>query len=381
MVLIRTSAETTKIAAGPLLYAGSVACSSALLFVVQPILAKSLLPRFGGSAGVWIACLLFFQVALLLGYFYAFCLTRYLSAKAQALVHFGLLTLSVGALPLKPRLEATGGNPTAAILLLLASSVGLPYFVLSATSPLLQSWLAGLRGRHFPYRLFALSNAASLLALLAYPVAIEPFLSTRLQMAWWSGGYLALLFLLAVAAAGNLLQTRPADRPQPIASEPRPWLWIALSACASTLWLAIANYLGQQVAAMPFLWVVPMALYLLSFILCFEADGWYRPALFRWLMPVAWIAIASRMALEGSAGGLEWEIPVFSAALFICCMFCHGELARGKPAPQGGLAFFYLMVASGGALGGVFVGLVAPNLFPTFLELPIGVTEIGRAHV
>ena len=374
MVLIRTSAETTKIAAGPLLYAGSVACSSALLFVVQPILAKSLLPRFGGSAGVWIACLLFFQVALLLGYFYAFCLTRYLSAKAQALVHFGLLTLSVGALPLKPRLEATDGNPTAAILLLLASSVGLPYFVLSATSPLLQSWLAGLRGRHFPYRLFALSNAASLLALLAYPVAIEPFLSTRLQMAWWSGGYLALLFLLAVAAAGNLLQKRPADRPQPIASEPRPWLWIALAACASTLWLAIANYLGQQVAAMPFLWVVPMAVYLLSFILCFEADGWYRPALFRWLMPVAWIAIASRMALEGSAGGLEWEIPVFSAALFICCMFCHGELARSKPAPQQGLAFFYLMVASGGAGGGVFVGLVAPNLFPTFLELPLGVT-------
>ena len=374
VVLIRTSAETTKIAAGPLLYAGSVACSSALLFVVQPVMAKSLLPRFGGSAGVWIACMLFFQVVLLLGYLYSFCLTRYLSVKEQALAHLGLLALSVGALPLKPHLETIGGNPTTAILFLLAASVGLPYFALSATSPLLQSWLAVSSGRHFPYRLFALSNAASLLALLAYPVAIEPYLSTRLQMAYWSGGYVALMFLLAIAAAGHLRQTRPADLAEPIVAEHRPWLWIALAACASTLWLATANYLGQQVAAMPFLWVVPMAVYLLSFILCFEADGWYRPALFRWLMPVAWIAICSRIALEGSDGGLQWEIPVFSAALFICCMFCHGELARSKPAPKHGLAFFYLMVALGGALGGVFVGLVAPDFFPTFLELPLGVT-------
>src|ERR1017187_565910 len=341
VVLIKTSAGIAKLAYGPLIYAVSVAFSSALLFVVQPVMAKSLLPRFGGSAGVWIACMLFFQVTLLLGYLYSFCLTRYLGVRAQALVHFGVLTLSVIALPLKPRLEVIGGSPTAAILFSLAWSVGLPYFALSATSPLLQSWLA-LRGRHFPYRLFALSNAASLLALLAYPVAIEPFFSTRLQMAWWSGGYVALLLLLAVVADANLLQTRSADGPRSIVSERRPWLWIALAACPSTLWLAVANYLGQQVAAMPFLWIVPMAVYLLSFILCFEADGWYRPALFRWLMPIAWIAIGSRIALEGSAGGLQWEIPVFSAALFVCCMFCHGELARSKPPPPGGLAFFCL---------------------------------------
>jgi SAM-dependent methyltransferase len=346
----------------------SVPLSSALLFVVQPMVAKALLPRFGGSAGVWIACMLFFQTVLLLGYFYSFCLTRYLSGRAQVLVHLGVLGLSVVALPLKMRLDATGGGPTIAILILLASSVGLPYFALSTTSPLLQSWLAGSRGTHFPYRLFALSNAASLLALLAYPVGIEPWLSTRLQMLYWSGGYVALLFLLAAVAVGNVPQALP------VVSEGRPWLWIALATCASTLWLAIANYLGQQVGAMPFLWVLPMAIYLLSFILCFEADGWYRPALFRWLMPAAWIAICSRIALEGSAGGLGWEIPIFSAALFICCMFCHGELARSKPPAQKGLAFFYLMVATGGALGGVFVGLIAPSVFTTFLELPLGVT-------
>ena len=181
-----------------------------------------------------------------------------------------------------------------------------------ATSPLLQSWLAAPRGEHFPYRLFALSNAASLLALLAYPVAIEPFLSTRAA----DGLLVRRLRRAAVPAGrGGGWQSAPGtsgglDRSP--GSEHRPWLWIALAACASTLWLAIANYLGQQVAAMPFLWVVPMAIYLLSFILCFEADGWYRPALFRWLMPVAWIAIGSRIALEGSAGGLQWEIPIFS---------------------------------------------------------------------
>ena len=374
MVLTGTSAGTRKIGAGAVLYAGSVAWSSALLFVVQPILAKSLLPRFGGSASVWITCMVFFQVALLLGYLYSFCLARYLGAKAQALTHLGLLTLSLGALPLRVRPEVTSGSPTIAILYLLASSVGLPYFALSATSPLLQSWLAASPEKHFPYRLFALSNAASLLALLAYPAAIEPFLSTRLQMAWWSAGYLALLILLGAAAARYLFQKLPPYRPQSIVPVPSPWLWIALAACASTLWLAITNYLGQQVAAMPFLWIIPMAVYLLSFILCFEADGWYRPELYRWLMPIAWITICLRVALASPAGGLLLEIPIFCAALFICCMFCHGELARSKPAPKQGLGLFYLMVACGGSSGGVFVGLIAPNLFASFLELPLGVT-------
>jgi hypothetical protein len=387
--LIPTSAEPAKIAASPWLYAASVALSSALLFVVQPVMAKALLPRFGGSAGVWVACMLFFQVALLAGYGYSFFLTRYCGLGTQARIHLGLLALSVSALPLRVRVGAGCDHPTTAIAMLLALSVGLPYFVLSTTGPLLQSWLAGTRGANFPYRLFALSNAASLLALVAYPVAIEPMSSTRLQMAWWSCGYIALTILLAVAAAGILMQSRVAKGARPAVygaavSEPavsespvweaRPWLWIALAACGSTLWLAITNYLGQQVAAMPFLWVAPMAVYLLTFVLCFEGEGWYRPRLFRWLMPAAWVAIVARVALEGSAGGLQWEIPIFCAALFICCMFCHGELARSKPAPQRGLAFFYLMVAAGGAVGGVFVGVIAPNLFDTFLELPLAVT-------
>ena len=205
MGLLPSSLGTRQLVAQRWLYAASVALSSSLLFVVQPVMAKALLPRFGGSAGVWVACMLFFQVTLLLGYGYAFCLTRYASARTQPLVHLGLLALSVSALPLGASLQTGSAHPTAAILALLAASVGLPYFVLSTTSPLLQSWLAGGPGANFPYRLFALSNAASLLALLAYPVAIEPLLPTRLQMAWWTGGYVTLLLLLAVAAIGALL--------------------------------------------------------------------------------------------------------------------------------------------------------------------------------
>ena len=150
-------------------------------------------------------------------------------------------------------------------------------------------------------------------------------------------------------------------------------VWAALAACAAVLWPAVANHLSQEVAAIPFLWVLPLSVYLLSFILCFEGRGWYRPQLFRWLLPVACAAIAWRLGLQGSAGGIEWEIPIFCAALFVCCMFCHGELARLKPDPAEGLAFFYFMVALGGACGAAFVSLFAPNVFHTFLELPVGV--------
>jgi len=355
---------------GHLPYSLTIACSSTLLFLVQPIIAKAILPRFGGSAGVWVTCMLFFQVVLLIGYLYSYLITRHLNGKAQTAVHLALLVGSLAVLPLKPRIEWTAsGNPLVAILFLLATSVGLPYFVLATTSPLLQSWYAGA-GARFPYRLFALSNAASLVALLSYPVAIEPLWPQQQQLLWWSGAYFVFVLLAVLAAVAS----RAHAAPQAGGKTPGAAMWIALAACASTLWLATANHLSQEVAAIPFLWILPLSLYLLSFILCFEAHGWYRPAIFRWLLPAAWIAVCFRIARQGLSGGLEWEIPVMSAALFVCCMFCHGELAAGKPEPKQGLAWFYLMVALGGALGAVFVGVVAPNLFNTYLELPIGIT-------
>lgn len=337
------------------------------------MIAKAILPRFGGTAGVWVTCMLFFQVVLLIGYLYAYWITR-LPRRVQALIHITILACSLGALsPRRTITSSTGGSPAFAILYLLLVSVGLPYFLLSTTSPLLQSWYAD-RGARFPYRLFALSNAASLIALFAYPVVIEPLLTEKQQLTWWSGAYVVVALMLACGSAIRFAGKKLMDgRPNLIGPENRPLLWIALAACASTLWLAVANHLSQEVAPIPFLWVLPLGLYLLSFILCFEGSGWYRPWIFRWLLPAAWMAVCFRIALQGSIGGLEWEIPILSAALFVCCMFCHGELAESKPDAQG-LAFFYLMVALGGALGAVFVGLVAPNVFSTYLELPIGIT-------
>ena len=350
----------------------TITCSAALLFAIQPMIAKTILPRFGGSAGVWVACMMFFQIVLLLGYLYSFWITRYPRPFVRTAIHLLLLGVSLPLLPLRPRVEWTTGNPTLSILLALAASVGLPFFLLSTTSPLVQSWYAGSRGANLPYRLFALSNTASLLALLAYPVVIEPALATPIQLRWWSIGYLAVVLLLTMGAIHNRAWTFEDEPGAAAASSNRPVLWIMLAACASALWLAVANYLSQEVAPIPFLWVLPLTLYLLSFVICFGWDGWYRPKLFRWLLPAAWIAIGSRIGLGATGGDLRFDIPLMLMALLVLCLFCHGELARTKPAPRG-LAFFYLMAATGGALGAMFVGLAAPAVFSTYLELPIGI--------
>ncbi len=371
-----------------LLYSLTICCSAILLFSVQPMMAKALLPRFGGSAGVWITCMLFFQVMLLMGYLYSYGITRLLSRRARSALHATLLVLSLTALFSGPGTEwarATTGNPVLSILGLLLIAVGMPYFLLSATSPLLQSWFASSTGAAFPYRLFALSNAASLLALLAYPVAIEPLLTQSSQFRWWSAGY-AVLVSLACATAlvywhsnahwySNSPSANAASSRASTAGIPgRALLTIILATCASALWLAVANHLSQEVAPVPFLWVLPLSIYLLSFILCFEGDGWYRPALFRWLLPAAWIGAAYRIAGGGAAGGVAGEIAIFSLALFVWCMFCHGEIARAKPDDPSEFPFFYLTIALGGAAGAVLVGVAAPNLLSTYLELPLGIT-------
>ena len=348
----------------------TIAGSAALLFVIQPMMAKTLLPRFGGSAGVWVACMMFFQIALLLGYLYAFWITR-AAPWVRTVLHVGLLGASLLLLPLRPHVGGLDGNPTVSILMTLAASVGLPFFLLSSTSPLLQYWHEG----PLPYPLFALSNAACLLALLAYPVAIEPSMATPAQLRVWSAGYGLVALLLIFAALRNRAWTfheKPAapesdDEAEPIVR------WILLAACASALWLAAANHLSQEVAAIPFLWVLPMSVYLLTFVIAFAGDGWYRPAVFRWLLPVAWIVVGSRTGLGSGSAGLRADIALTLAGLFMICLFCHGELARSRPALRRRLPFFYLMVATGGAAGGIFVGVAAPAMFSGYLEFPITV--------
>jgi hypothetical protein len=358
------------------LYGLTIFISAFLLFQVQPIIAKIIVPWFGGSSAIWTTCLLFFQLVLLLGYLYAYWMINWLRAKTQTIVHASLLVLAILVLPIIPgdSWKPSGpGWPTFRILALLTLTVGPPYFLLSATSPLLQAWYGQLREEGRPYRLFAVSNAASMLALLTYPVLVEPFLSTRHQAMIWSLGYMAFAALCATLAVGKknvrvLTEVNDLVDP-PIRTE--QFFWVALSMTASTLLLAVTNHLTQNVAAIPFLWILPLSLYLLSLILCFEGRGWYVRGLFLRLLPVALGAMAYALPSQYSGGPLFVVLPTYLAGLFVCCMVCHGELAELKPAAEY-LTTFYLMISLGGALGGVFVCLFAPHVFPGFFELPIG---------
>lgn len=354
-----------------MLHAGAIFASALLLFLVQPVMARSILPWFGGSAGVWATCMLFFQVLLLGGYAYAHGLTR-LSARTQAIVHTALLAASVAVLPIAPApiwKQLAEAHPMVAILGVLAASIGLPYFLLSTSSPLLQNWYSRERTGASPYRLYSLSNLASLAALLAYPFVLEPLLPLHAQRLAWSVAYAGCAGLCAVAAWRGAHR----ETPEP-AKEPLVWrqrlVWLALAACPAAMWMAIANQLSQSVAAVPFLWILPLSLYLLTFVLCFEREGWYSPARYRYLFPPGCLAIGFGLAQQHSSSAFKWGLGLFAAGLFVCAMFCHGELARRKPAPCH-LTSFYLTVAAGGAIGGAFVALVAPHIFSTYYELPV----------
>lgn len=364
-----------------LIYAATIFLSAFLLFQVQPMIAKFILPWFGGSAAVWSAALLFFQLLLLAGYFYAHCLIRYLTPKKQLWMHAGLLTVSLATLPIIPSAywkPMGGGDPTFKILLLLTATIGLPYGLLSATSPLLQAWYLRTRKGALPYRLFALSNFGSMLALLSYPVVIEPRLQLSRQAVIWSMGY--ALFVVVCALAAWRSSDAPAESPAAETGEgSRPpsvssmILWVALAACASTLLLATTSHITQNIAPIPLLWVVPLGIYLLSFILCFESGRIYQRVIFLPLLVIALALYARGMAqYENNDDVIRQLIPALCGALFVCCMVCHGELARRKPDPRY-LTQFYLMVSIGGALGGLFVALAAPHLFNSYLEMPIAV--------
>jgi len=366
-------------------YAASVFLSAFLLFQIQPLIAKMILPWFGGSSSVWSTCMLFFQVALLAGYLYAHWLHEKLAPRQQAVVHSALLGVSLLLLPVIPDpawKPLAGENPSWRILGLLAATVGLPYFLLSTTSPLIQTWYARTHEGATPYRLFALSNLASLFGLLAYPVLVEPNLATRNQALVWSAAFAVFVAFCAATAWRSIRGSAhaPLDKAVPNANHnhSRPgWFdrlfWLLLAACPSALLLSITTYLTQDVAAVPFLWVLPLALYLLTFILAFEFPRFYSRSFFLpWLIPP--LGMMARFLWPTS---VELPVPVIIAisclSLFLFAMFCHGELASRKPAPRY-LTTFYLMLSTGGALGGLFVALVAPNLFRWTYEFPIALT-------
>ncbi len=363
-------------------FALTIFLSAFLLFQIQPLIGKFILPWFGGSPGVWTTCMLLFQVLLLAGYSYAHLATTRLSQRAQGYVHLGLLLISVCTLPIVPSeaWKPSGEeSPVWHILLLLVNVIGLPYFLLSTTGPLLQSWFAQSYPGRSPFRLYSLSNVGSLLALLSYPFIVEPSLKLGTQAACWTLGYIAFAMLCGWNAVrmvrdGRTAAAAPVPAVVPVVAPDvtrgTKVLWLLLSCTASVMLLATTSQICQQVPVTPLLWILPLAIYLISFILTFDAPRWYRRDVFGPLLAMSAVA-AWYVVDNGPAFAHETQLIVYGLALFAVCMTCHGELVRSKPhASQ--LTYFFLLISIGGALGGVFTALIAPRLFSGFIEYQLG---------
>ncbi len=378
----------------PRLFALTIFCGSFLLFLVQPIIAKELLPQFGGSASVWLTCLVFFQSALLLGYAGADRFVSSVPARLQLGLVVVLMLAAVATLPIVPATNAglapgglAAGDPALGVLATLALTVGLPYVLVSATTPVTQSWYArSLPGRS-PYGLFALSNLASLLALLGYPLALEPWVGTRWQAYGWSaafGVWAALMVACAwLARAGHTAGAAHASVPKepvsPVAapSAARHREWLLLSGLGSWLLLALTRHLTRDVAAIPLLWILPLAVYLLTFIVAFSHTHWLSARVLKLCGVAALLVYATFTAWNSWPGAVNEGLPiaaqigVFCAVLAGACLLCNGALALSRPPPQF-LTRFYLTLSLGGAAGAVLIGLIAPAVLNVDFDLEIG---------
>jgi len=377
-----------------LIFSISIFLSAFLLFQIQPMIGKVILPWFGGTPAVWSTVMLFFQVLLTGGYAYAYWLIG--RAKKQTAVHIALIVFAVIVLvslsfvwtsPITPDASwkpEDVGAPIFDIFKLLIVSVGLPYFILASNGPLMQAWFSRIFPERSYARLYSISNIGSLLGLLAYPVLIEPTLSLRFQGWMWSIGFI-VFGLLAIGVAiqnGHAAsrfdeaQRKPSARtPDPVRTTERPApallsLWIALSATASLMLLAVTNQISQEVAVIPFLWVLPLAIYLLSFILTFSGERGYNRKFYAILFIIT-TALTLFVMLNATALHVYWQILAYCSLLFAACMLCHGELYLLRPEADH-LTTFYLMVSIGGAMGGLFVSLIAPLIFNGYWEFFVG---------
>jgi len=394
-----------------LLYAIAIFLGSTLLFLVEPMAGKRLTPLLGGSAAVWTTCLVFFQTALLMGYLCAHGIASRLKPRIQALVYLAMLggSLVQVIFNLNPDLHSSTAHPIRSVFLVLSSLIGLPFLTLSATNPLLQSWYArgfgsgasGTVAATPPYRLFALSNFGSLLGLVLYPWLIEPRFTLHAQAVAWLCGFLVFaivcgLILLRLLRHASQMKAEPTPTQSTdvttqlsVAAPPSSadrLLWIGLAACGSVLLCAVTNHISQNIAAIPLMWILPLTLYLLTFVLAFN-DRQKTKSFFTVQIPGLGITIG-RFMLMGflaiAVGGMgfviydtRWSFPFqlsiafFCLALFVACLFCHKELHRLRPAPQYATSY-YLWIATGGALGSVFVGIMAPVVFSGNYELAWG---------
>ena len=370
------------------LFAATLFLSAFLLFSVQPMFTKLVLPSLGGSAAVWNTSVVFFQATLLVGYLYAHLTTRLLGPRRQMLVHGALLLLVFAALPVAMAdgwVAPTSGSPVLWLVGLLAVSVGLPFFAISATAPLLQKWFShsGHPSAGDPYFLYGGSNLGSLAALIAYPILIEPLIGLRAQGWFWSVGYAVLA--AGIFACGGFLWQRYREAPDTADGQDNAtvlthrvtwWLrgrWLLLSLAPSALLLGVTLHIGTDIAAAPFLWVAPLALYLLTFVLVFARRPLFSHAWMLRLQVVA-VTLAVLAVIWPNAGGPPASVPVLFGvhltALFFSAMACHGELARLRPAPSR-LTEFYLFMSLGGVIGGVLTAIVAPMVFDSVMEYPL----------
>jgi hypothetical protein len=380
-----------------LLFASTILLSAFLLFLVQPIIAKQILPWFGGTSAVWITCLVFFQVLLLTGYTYAHVTTRRLTPRRQAQLHIALLLASLLFLPIIPSaaLKPTADADAALrILVLLAATIGLPYFLLSTTGPLLQKWVAPQFPEKSVYRLFALSNFGSLIGLLAFPFAVEPLATSTTQSMVWSAAYALFVGVCSWSAwkvgrrEGPHIATMDAtnakaDEPGTAPRARDYLLWLAFSVLGSVMLLASTSHITQNIASVPFLWVLPLSLYLLTFVIAFEGRGgrgWYEQNWWLFITLLLLVGMAAGLSAARGVMDVGLAVPLYSLGMFMAVLFCNGELAHRKPTPSY-LTHFYLMVSLGGALGGLFVGLVAPRIFPAYLELPLALVLLAGLAV
>jgi hypothetical protein len=372
-----------------ILFIVSIFVSAFLLFQVQPMISRYILPYFGGTPAVWSTVQLFFQIFLTGGYAYAFWLIKRISTKKQVYLHISILVISLALVitlsflwpsPVTPGSSwkpQSVNTPILDIFKLLLVAVGLPYFLLSTNSPLTQAWFTrSLPGRS-PYWLYALSNIGSLSGLLAYPFIIEPTLTLKEQGWVWAGGYVLFVVLASFGAfkayrAEPTMVNAPAVEVKPVAGSKLSWrsqvLWILLSALGTTLLLAITSQITQEVAAIPLLWVLPLSIYLLTFIITYSGERWYKRKLFASLTVIS--SIGFLWALVSTEANYVYRMAVFCFFLFVSLMICNGETYRLRPDPLR-LTRFYLLTSIGGALGGIFVNLVAPFIFKGYWELLI----------
>ncbi|TWU57422.1 spermidine synthase [Rubripirellula reticaptiva] len=366
-------------------FAATTLLGAFLVFQVQPVISKCVLPWFGGTPAVWTTCMLFFQILLFGGYLYAHILRTFFRPSFQAYIHLALLASAAMVLPIEPSdaWKPMGDeSPTLHLLAMLAAHVGLPYFVLSSTGPLIQAWLSYQDNSDRVYRLYALSNAGSLVALLSYPFIVEPVLSVSNQSVVWSLMFCVFVLVQGVVAIGLFRVNRTAANPPKTDPDARAdvidWrlraIWVALPALASTMLLVVTNHVCQDVAVIPFLWVLPLSLYLVSFIICFDSPQWYKPKMIAAMTLVSMFGIQAKTLLPGSIQ-LIVEVSMYMVMLLGVCLLCHGEVARIKPSARY-LTQYYALLSAGGAIGGIIVAIACPMLLSTAIELPFALSMV-----